>query len=269
MNPSTTLTERRSRSHLMSDRMAATLVGVLFIIGTVAGILFRVATRGGRVDGPDYLADAEALGRRLPTGALLTLVMGLSLAFIPVVVYPVLRATSQRLAVGYLVFRGALETINYMITAAAWLALFQLGRDSAAGGADASGLRGAGAALARIIDVTGPMTTIFFLAGATMFYWVLFQSRLVPRWLSIWGLVAIVPYLVEGMLKMYAVISPSASLGDALDAPLALQEMALAVWLIAKGFNETALRPDQGGNEATTRESQPRPAPQVTSGQRR
>jgi hypothetical protein len=64
--------------------MAATLVGVLFIIGTVAGILFRVTTQGGHIDGPDYLADAEALGRRLPTGALLTLAMGLSLAFIPV-----------------------------------------------------------------------------------------------------------------------------------------------------------------------------------------
>lgn len=265
MNLKTASTEGRSRSHPMSDRMAATLVGVLFIIGTVAGILFRVATQGGHIDGPDYLADAEALGRKLPTGALLTLVMGLSLALIPVVVYPVLRATSQRLALGYLVFRGALETINYMITATAWLALFQLGRDSAAGDADASGLRGAGAALARVIDVTGPVTTIFFLAGATMFYWVLYRSRLVPRWLSIWGLVGIIPYLIEGMLKMYAVIGPSAPLGDALDAPLALQEMTLAVWLIAKGFNETAIQPDQDGNEAATREPQPHPAPQVTS----
>ena len=268
MHLKTASAEGRSRSHPMSDRMAATLVGVLFIIGTVAGILFRVATRGGHIDGPDYLADAEALGRRLPTGALLTVVMGLSLAFIPVVVYPVLRATSQRLALGYLVFRGALETINYMITATAWLALFQFGRDAAAGGADASGLRGAGAALARIIDVTGPVTTIFFLAGAAMFYWVLYRARLVPRWLSIWGLVGIIPYLIEGILKMYAVISPSAALGDVLDAPLALQEMTLAVWLIVKGFNETGVQPDQGEGEgeATTRRSQPRPVPQVTSG---
>lgn len=247
MKLGTTLALRRSRFQPLSDRSAATLVGVLFVVGTVAGILYRVATGGGVVEGPDYLGNAEALGRKIPTGALLNLVMGLALAFIPVVMYPVLRATSQRLALGYLVFRGALETMSYMVTATVWLVMFQLGRD--ASGADASGDGGASPALARTIDVTGPVTTLFFLAGAAMFYWALYRSMLVPRWLSVWGLIAIVPYLAEGMLKMYAVISPSGPVGDALDAPLALQEMVLAVWLIAKGFNNTAIRAEQRWSE--------------------
>jgi hypothetical protein len=69
------------------------------------------------------------------------------------------------------------------------------------------------------------------------------------------------------MLKIYAAIRPSASVGDALDAPLALQEMVLAVWLIAKGFNNNVIRPDQGGSEgaAMSRESGPHPVPELTS----
>lgn len=233
-----TRTTRRSRPHALSDRATASLIGVLYIVGTIAGILGLAAAGGGTIEGPDYVADAAALGKGLPTGAALTLVMGVALASIPVVAFPVLRETSRRLALGYLVFRGALETIGYIVTATSWLVFFQLGRDYDA--ADADGLRGAGAALANTVDVSGSVTTIFFLAGAAAFYWVLYRSSLVPRWLSGWGLVAIAPYLVGAVLVMYALIEPLGATEVALDVPLGLQEMVLAVWLIVRGFNREA-----------------------------
>ena len=74
-----------------------------------------------------------------------------------------------------------------------------------------------------------------FALGALMFSVLLYQSRLVPRWLSAWGLVGAVLYVVPALGSMFGL-----SLGF-LMAPLALQEMVLAAWLIAKGFSPSAI----------------------------
>jgi Domain of unknown function (DUF4386) len=76
---------------------------------------------------------------------------------------------------------------------------------------------------------------ITFVLGALMFYVLLYQSRLVPRWLSTWGLVGAALGIVPPLGGMFGL-----SLGI-LVAPLALQEMVMAVWLIAKGFNTSAI----------------------------
>lgn len=232
-------TQTVPRSGVLSDRTVATLVGVLYIAGTVAGVMSRVVTDWTGPEGPDYVASAASMGNRLATGALLVLVMGVALAFIPILVYPILRRTSQRLALGYVVFRGALETLTYILATVSWLVLYQLAGDYSPDGADAAGLRAAGNVLAKLSDVSGTTTVTFvFLIGAVMFYGVLFRARLVPRWLSVWGLLAVVPYLAYGLLASFG--SGSSSLEGILDAPLGLQEMVLAVWLIVSGFNLTA-----------------------------
>jgi hypothetical protein len=74
-----------------------------------------------------------------------------------------------------------------------------------------------------------------FVLGALMFYVVLYQYRLVPRWLSTWALVGASIYIVAPLGSMFG-----RSLGVFM-APLALQEMVMAVWLIAKGFNPSTL----------------------------
>jgi hypothetical protein len=85
------------------------------------------------------------------------------------------------------------------------------------------------------------VATFVFLIGAAMFYTVLYQSKLVPRWLSGWGLVGIVPYLTAAILAMFGVIDSLSTAYGLLDAPLGVQEMVLAVWLIVKGFNPCVL----------------------------
>ena len=79
------------------------------------------------------------------------------------------------------------------------------------------------------------LIAIPFVIGAVMFYWVLYRARLVPRWLSIWGLAGVPLYAGAAFARMAGLDL------DLLMVPLALQEMVLAVWLIAKGFNAEAL----------------------------
>jgi hypothetical protein len=86
-------------------------VGALFIVGTVAGVLSAVVT-GPVLDGSDYLVEVTANGNQTIIGALLVLTMGLALAIVPVMMFPVFRKHNEALALGYVVFRGGLEAVT-------------------------------------------------------------------------------------------------------------------------------------------------------------
>ncbi|MBN2115916.1 MAG: DUF4386 domain-containing protein [Anaerolineales bacterium] len=222
------------------NRKTAIIVGVLYIIGTVAGIFSLVFTEPVR-NSQDYLVYVFANENQVIAGALFVLTMGLALAMVPVVAFPVLRKYNEALALGYVVFRGGLETVIYMAMAVNWLLLLPLSqvyRQSTI--PDVSNFQALGALLLDADELSSILVIVFIL-GALMFYAVLYQSRLVPRWLSGWGLIATIPYFAAGLLTMFALISPLSTTGVVLNLPLAVQEMVLAVWLIVKGFNPSAI----------------------------
>jgi len=119
-------------------------------------------------------------------GALLVLAMGFALAMVPVVFYRVGRRHSEVLALGYLVFRGAIETVMYVVGALGWLLLIALSADST------TNIRAAEFVRSAMSVVWDQLIAIPFVIGALMFYCLLFKSRLVPRWLSVWRLVGAV-----------------------------------------------------------------------------
>ena len=77
-----------------------------------------------------------------------------------------------------------------------------------------------------------PYVDIVFGRGALMLCWLLLRARLVPGWLAIWGLAGGALYLAQGAAAAFG------SGWGPLMAPLALQEIVLAIWLIVKGFTE-------------------------------
>ena len=224
---------------MSADRKAAVWVGVLFIIGTV-GMVLSLVVMGGLLSGPAYLAQVAAQPNQVAVGALLVLLAGLALALVPVVFWPVGKRYNETLAMGYVVFRGALETVIYIVAALGWLLLIPLSTEP-----DAAPLAG----FVRTADtvIWDQLIAIPFVLGALMFYVLLYQSRLVPRWLSGWGLVGAVLYIVAPLGSMFEL-----SLGFFM-APLAVQEMVMAVWLIAKGFNPSAIAAESAGRTSTPR----------------
>src|SRR5665811_351745 len=127
------------------DQKTARIVGVLFIIGTVAGICSGISKP--YFDAPDYLMKVSENATPVILGALLVLTMGLALAMMSVLLYPVLKRQNKTLAMGYVVFRGALETVTYIFTAFFWLLSVALGRVAVQTGADLPALHVMGAAL--------------------------------------------------------------------------------------------------------------------------
>ena len=72
------------------------------------------------------------------------------------------------------------------------------------------------------------------------YYCAFFQSRLIPRWLSGWGIAAIVLMTTAAVLALFNNDAVTSYVPLAL--PIFLQEMVLAVWLIAKGYSPSAGR---------------------------
>jgi hypothetical protein len=222
-------------------RGAATTAGILFIVGTAAGILSKVVAAFPVHNADDPLAYAASHSGAVATGALLVLVMGLSLALVAVVLFPVLREVDEVLATGYLIIRGAVETTTYVIVAVAWLLLVPLSEtlSTGPGTASPSGVRLG----TLVIDSDGAsiIMSLVFCLGATLFYVLLFRSRIAPRWITFWGLLGIPLYATAYLLAMYGAVDISSSAVNLLCLPLAVQEMVLAVWMIARGFRPAAV----------------------------
>ncbi len=218
-------------------KKTAVIVGVLYILGTLAGILSVIFT-SSLLDGPDFLNKIAASQNQFKLAALCVLVMGLMLAVVPVMLYPILKKYNQRLALGYVVFRGALETFGSILLVITWLFLGNLSLQSVAGGAlNASFFQLLGGLFLKGADSISAVNGLIFGLGALILYYVFYQSKLVPRWLSVWGILAILLNLTTSILVMFNLQSPFSPINYVMNFPIFLQEMVMAVWLIVKGFN--------------------------------
>ena len=215
----------------MTERKAQVAAGAMFIVGDIFGVL-GVITIGNILKGPGVPQQIAANQDRVALGALFVLLMGLSLAMIPLLLYPTLRRHSRPLALGYAVFRSGIETVTYLASAAALLLLISISRDHIGPSGTQSVLS---ALLIRAQDpVASEVGSIVFCIGALMLYWLLYQARLVPRWLSLWGVAGAVLYLAVPLAGMFG-----SSIG-ALMAPLAVQEIVFALWLIVRGLDTSS-----------------------------
>ena len=227
-------------------RKNAVMAGVLYFLGTVFGVLGGVI--GGEVlssfsfgkplVGVDLLGIVAANSSRITGGSFLYLMMGISLMAMTVFLYPIFRKDSEELAMGMVLFRGALEGTFYFLSALGFLALVVLGNEYVTTGADSAALQSMGNVLYWFQSRLAPTGTILFLIGAVCLYISFYRTRLIPRWLSVWGFIGVVLYLASALLKFFNMDS---GIGFYLEMVLAPQEMIMAVWLIAKGFNPSAI----------------------------
>ena len=226
-------------------RKTAVIVGVLFIIGTVSGILSGIVTAPIRVGAMDPLHVSTGETQWI-AGALLVSLMGLSLAMIPLMLYPILKKHNEVLALGAVLFRGAIEAISYAVMVISMLLIVTVSNAYVnTGTADTSNLQVLGTMLAATKDWTEMWGALVFSIGTLMIYAPFYQARLVPRWLSGWGLIGGVLYFVANLVSMFGPLHVAPDIGvgvGLLLVPTAIQEMVFAVWMIVKGFNQDGVK---------------------------
>jgi len=179
---------------MSSERKTAIIVGILFIIGTVSGIMAAVFTAPIRA-GSAYPLNISANGTQWIIGTLLILLMALSLSMVPVLLYPILKKHNEVLAFGSVLFRGIFEQVGQTLLVISMFLLLTVSEIyGKTGAADASNFQTLGSMLIAAGHWIQNINGIVFSVGTLMIFTLFYQTRLIPRWLSVWGVIGAVLY---------------------------------------------------------------------------
>lgn len=211
-------------------------IGWLFVLATVSGVLSVLATSS--ILGDEELLSAVSSNQgSMIVGQMLVFVMLAAMVGTAALLYPILRTQGESLAMTYVLAR-TLEVVVIAIGLVAGLLLVPLSWDfAAASGGDAADAHVLAASLKTASDWTGYLgAQMIFSLSALVLNWAFLRHGLVPRWLALWGLIGVPLMFASGLLVMFESLNSSASTLNLLVVPLAVQEMAMAAWLIARGF---------------------------------
>jgi Domain of unknown function (DUF4386) len=241
-----------------STRRIEITTGALFILATTAALTSTALSP--TLKGPGYLAGLAGHPDRLGAAALLQLIAAACSVGIAIALYPVLRTINAGLAVGSVVFR-TIEAVFYVAGVVSLLSILTIGRKlGTAPATDHATYQTLADSLVTVRDHAAVAAVFAFCLGAFMYYVVFFQSCLVPRWLSGWGMAGASAMMAGCMLALF---HDTAVTGYViLAAPIGLQEFALAFWLLVKGFTPSPIQstmPSQNSaSELSSRETEDR-----------
>ena len=191
-----------TKENMNSHRKTAIIVGVLILIA--------------------YAVMASAIFESLIVVIIFEVISGIAVIAIAGFMFPILKPYNQKLTLGYVVFKvieGVLMTIAGIL------------------------LLSPNPSLLGIRDWIGVYHVyISFIPAGLMFYCLLYQSQLVPRFISVWGVLALISLLIVNLLE---ITGQSSAIANVLYLPIVSNEVFLAIWLIAKGFNSSVIADEQ------------------------
>ena len=234
-----TIDINKEEKEMNSYRNTARIAGLLFLAGTVTAL--PMSFTESILNAPNYLTGIAANSTQVLIGALLDFLAAVFSGCIAISLYPVLKKYNEALALGAVGFR-LLEPVFYIVNIIGILSLVTLSQDFVRAGAPAASayqIVGTFIQAARAYANYAFGVSTFSL-GALMYYVVFYQSRLIPRWLSGWGLIAATLSGVSAILVMFG-LKPLSPFFTVLILPIFFNEIVLEGWLIFKGFNPSAI----------------------------
>ena len=216
-----------------SYRKTAIAVGVLFLITHVTAIVPRIFY------GP-FLIDGSGDASAVTFGALLEVMLALTVVGTAIALYPVAKRQDAGLAVGYVALR-TLEASVILVGVVGILTLVSL-RASVAGLADDS-------SVAPLIDTLVAFVDLSFLVGpgficgtnTVLMAWIMYRSGLVPRFIAVLGLVGGPLVFAFNVVKLFGFSEQMMPWAGLAVVPIFSWELCLAFYLIVKGFRPEAL----------------------------
>ncbi len=219
-------------------RKTAVIVGVLFIIATLTA-LASAAFLGTTLNGTDYILGVPDNENNVLVAVLFETILVVSIIGYGVILFPILKKQFEGLALAYVSIL-IVEAVLAIIGSICLLVMLTMGQDYAAGTLDVANSRIMGTILMALREwsiLFGSL--IFFGVGSLILNYLLFLSGIVPRWLSIWGIIGNVCILSYGLMGIFGTATTDMmSASTLLAMPIAVQEMVFASWLIIKGFNQ-------------------------------
>jgi hypothetical protein len=221
-------------------RKLAISAGILFIIYTSVDVLSFLFL--GPVNSTNYLVSVSENASLVGTGAFLLIIGGVCASGIAISLYPVLKKSDPVLALGAVGFRIS-EGVLRIVSVCVLLSIITLSQLYVKAGApDSSYFQTLGELLLAARGwVSHVGALLAFSVGCTLYYIVFYRTKLIPRWISVWGLVFGISGMISCALVSIGLIAPMGTEQVLMIIPMLPQEIVLAVWLIVKGFNPSAI----------------------------
>ena len=217
-----------------SNRQTTILAGVLIIMGTIAGMLSVVPV----IEEADYLVRISAHEDQVIGGAFFQFMMIPAYVGFALCLYPVLRKSNKTLSLGFVGFRLITGMFHFVGVILLPLFLVLSQEFIRAGAPDTSYFHTLGELLRSGRDLVNHVAVIVSLSlGDVLLFLILYQSKFIPRWLSLWGFLGSGMAMFASFLILFRLTEVITPLYLAMNVPLALHSLVLAVWLIAKGFD--------------------------------
>lgn len=215
---------------MSTNKKTAVTVGALFLVAMVASLV-----GGGMVESvisaSEPFAAVSENETLLVVGTLLELVNAIAVVGIGVLMFTVLKRHNETQAVGYLSLR-VVEAVYCSLMVVSPLSLIRLGQNQPQASAALS--------IAERASISGLLVPVFFSLGALLLYSSLYQSKLLPRFIPVWGLVAAMLILTLNLLSAFG-LEFGMGISMVFALPIILNEIFMGIWLIAKGFNLSAV----------------------------
>lgn len=209
-------------------------LGMLLLAALVCGLFSSVPA----IEKSDYLTTLATIGPQINVAIVFQAMMAMLYVAIVVVTYPIVKTNSPVQAVAYLAFR--LTGAAFLVVGIVTLMLFHtLGQQIAQAGLNPPAYyETLGTLLRQTRDGLNHVGMVLpWVIGGLFLYFAFLKTRLIPRWLSVWGIAGVVLTLVATLLYMLSMVQGvSSPVYLILNVPLALQEITLAVYLLTRGF---------------------------------
>lgn len=219
-----------------SDRKTAITFGILLISGVLFGILSSVPA----LEQPDYLIKLSSINGHVVIAALFQSIMATVYVCVAVIMYPIVKRYSEGMAHAYFGFRIIGAVFLFIGVISLLLLLYSSQRFVIEAQPDYFQSIGELIRLGRDWLNHIGMVLPWSIGGLILFY-SFYQLKLIPKWLSIWGLIGYTSTLFATLLLLLDIIIIVTPIYFILNTPTAIMELVLAVYLIIKGFNTTVV----------------------------
>lgn len=216
---------------MSSHRKTARIVGLLFLlllITGISGIILRELSPS--------LKDVFENSTQIKISILFDLIASTVAVGIAVLLFPILKKFNYNIALWYFGF-SIVGFATIVVSNVSVFSLLTLSEEYVKlGSPDTDYFQTLG--VLKLGEYFGAhfMGLIIHTFGASMFYYLLFQSKLLPRFFSVWGLIAITLVLSATLLQIF-----DRSVSMILYLPNGLLQILIGIWLIVKGFNSSAI----------------------------
>ena len=220
---------------MYSNKKAGRISGVLFLFVFISGVLIFQVLQGPVLFSDDFLTSTSNHSNKIIGSVLLSILSGLASISIATLLLPIFKRHSIYVAFLYLVF-CILNFIAIMLDNVSVVTMLELSNDFVANG-DSSTMQVMGNLVYEKHHWTHYMYLLMSCFPVFVLYYGFYVSKIVPRFISIFGIFAVLLMFVEVLCSIFG-----NSISMNMMLPMGLIQLALPLWLIIKGFSSPELK---------------------------